>query len=94
MNTIATAQRERLRIKCRAKSGMSAELEVLDLSEGGCMVVYQGWSARIGDRVLTTLPGLAAQPGELVWIEDGKAGIAFEQPLYGPVLTHLQQRMA
>ncbi len=57
------------------------------------MVLYQGWAARVGERVLATLPGLAAQPGELVWIEDGNAGIAFEQPLYGPVLSHLRQLM-
>ena len=93
MNTTATAERERLKVKCRAKSGMTAELDVLDLSEGGCMVSYRGWSARVGDRVLATLPGLAAQPGQLVWIEDGNAGIAFEQPLYGPVLAQFQARM-
>ncbi len=93
MDTNEPAERARYTIKCRAKSGNSAELEVLDLSEGGCMVVYRGCSARVGERVLATLPGLAAQPGKLVWIEDGNAGIAFEQPLYGPVLTHLQQHL-
>ena len=84
---------ETLRVKCRSKSGSISELEVLDLSEGGCMVVFRGCSARLGERVLATLPGLTAQPAELVWIEDGNAGIAFEQPLYGPVLSLLQQRM-
>lgn len=93
VNKKTSAEDTRLRIKCRAKSGNTADLEVLDLSEGGCMVAYRGWSARLGERVLATLPGLAAQPGELVWIEDGNAGIAFEQPLYGPVLEHLQERM-
>ncbi|RJY09197.1 PilZ domain-containing protein [Aurantiacibacter aquimixticola] len=71
-----------LRIKCRSRRGASAELEVLDISIGGAMVQAQGWSAEIGDRVLITLPGLSAQPAELVWIEDGRAGLTFEQPLH------------
>lgn len=83
-----------LRVRCRAKSGMTAELDVLDISAGGCMVAYRGWSATPGERVLAALPGLSAQPAELVWIEDGRAGIAFEQPLYEAVLDHLQARMA
>jgi len=86
------AQPKTLRVKCRAKSGSASELEVLDLSAGGCMVEYRGWSAKPGERVLATLPGLAAQPGQLVWVEDGKAGIAFEQPLYDAVLDLLQKR--
>lgn len=80
--------------RCRARSGMTAELKVLDISAGGCMVEYRGWSAKQGDRVLVTLPGLASQPGELVWIEDDKAGIALEQPLYAAVLDGLQAQMA
>lgn len=84
----------RLRVRCRARSGATADLEVLDISAGGCMVACRGWSARPGERVLATLPGLAAQPGELVWMEDGQAGIAFEAPLYEAVLAHLQARMA
>ena len=42
MDTNEPAERARYTIKCRAKSGNSAGLEVLDLSEGGCMVVYRG----------------------------------------------------
>lgn len=82
-----------LRVKCRIRSGMTADLLVLDISAGGCMVESRGWAGRPGDRVLATLPGLAAQPGEVVWVEDDRAGIAFEQPLYEPVLIHLEQRM-
>lgn len=74
-----------LRIKCRSRRGMSAELVVMDISIGGAMVAAQGWSASPGDRVLVTLPGLSAQPAELVWSEDGRAGIAFEQPLHETV---------
>ena len=74
-----------LRVKCRSRRGMSADLAVRDLSIGGAMVEAQGWSVDKGDRVLVTLPGLSAQPAELVWIEDGLAGLAFEQPLHESV---------
>ncbi|AKQ41487.2 hypothetical protein CP97_04770 [Aurantiacibacter atlanticus] len=73
---------------------MSAELEVLDLSIGGAMVEARGWSTQIGERVLLTLPGLSAQPGELVWLEDGRAGIVFEQPLHETVFDKFNAMIA
>lgn len=88
LNSFATKS-DPIRVKCRARSGMSADLAVLDISAGGCMAAATGWTARPGERVLATLPGLAAQPAELVWIEDGRAGIAFEQPLHEAVLDRL-----
>lgn len=78
----AAPEKIALLIKCRSRRGMSADLEVLDLSIGGAMVEARGWGSEIGDRVLVTLPGLSAQPAELIWLEDGRAGLAFEQPLH------------
>ncbi|QZH75918.1 MAG: PilZ domain-containing protein [Erythrobacter sp.] len=85
MVSAALHERQALRIKCRSRRGNSADLEVLDLSIGGAMVEARGWAGTPGERMLVTLPGLSAQPGELVWIEDGRAGIAFEQPLHETV---------
>ena len=85
MVSAAANERKELRIKCRSRRGMSADLQVLDISIGGAMVEASGWTATPGDRVLLTLPGLSAQPGELIWNEDGRAGIAFEQPLHETV---------
>ncbi|APE29348.1 PilZ domain-containing protein [Aurantiacibacter gangjinensis] len=83
-----------VRVKVRAKTGGSIDLEVLDISAGGCMVDFHGSAARPGERVLATLPGLSALPGELVWAEDGRAGIAFETPLHETVLDRLAQLLA
>lgn len=44
--------------------------------------------------MLVTFPGLASQAGVLAWIEDGKAGIALEHPLYEAVLDGLVAKMA
>ncbi len=82
-----------VRVKVRAKTGGSIDLEVLDISAGGCMVDFHGSAARPGERVLVTLPGLSALPAELVWAEDGRAGIAFEAPLHETVLSRFEEMM-
>jgi len=82
-----------LTVLCRAKSGSTAELQVLDISPGGCMVDASGWIADLGERVLTTVRGIGVQPSNLVWMEDGRAGIAFEQPLHTAVFDYLVARL-
>ncbi len=73
----------------RYHSGRKLELPVLDISLGGCMVDARAWSIRPGEPVSIKLPGLNYQPAEVVWNEDERAGIAFEEPLYEPTLEHL-----
>jgi len=85
---------KKLRIKCRSRRGMSADLEVLDISIGGAMVEAAGWTGKANDRLLVTLPGLSAQPAELIWIEDGRAGIVFEQPLHETVFDKFNALVA
>ena len=86
-------EKSALMVFCRAKSGASADLQVLDISPGGCMVASKGWSADLGERVLTTVRGIGVQASHLVWIEDGRAGIAFEQPLHAAVYDYLLARL-
>jgi hypothetical protein len=86
MGTQYDERRQWVRMKCRARSGRSADMNVLDISAGGAMVEYHGWSAQPGERVLASLPGLEPQGATLVWIEDNRAGIAFEVPLHETVL--------
>ena len=71
-------------VRYRIRSKM--EMAVLDLAEGGCMVDARGWGAKEEERVQVTLPGLSAIPAVVAWIEEDRAGIAFEEPLYGQVL--------
>ena len=85
---------QKLYAKCRFKAGSSVELEVLDISHGGCMVDKKKWGAIAGQRALVQLPGLAFQPVTIVWVEDDKAGLAFEQPLHEAVLVHLWQTLS
>ncbi len=78
----------------RYRSGRKLELPVLDISLGGCMVDARAWSIRPGESLSIKLPGLGYQPAELVWIEDERAGIVFEEPLYEPTLEHLSRLAA
>ena len=94
MVTQVQERREWVRVKVRAKAGGSSDLEVLDISAGGCMVDFHGSAARPGERVLITLPGLSPLSGELVWVEDGRAGIAFVQPLHETVFDRLRTLLA
>ena len=79
----------KLKATCRMKSGSVVDLEVLDLSPGGCLVDMRRTVGEQGERVLVKLPGLAYQPATIAWVEDQQAGLAFEQALHEAVLDHL-----
>lgn len=79
----------KLQVKCRFKAGNTVDLDVLDLSPGGCLVDLKRWGAEVGERVLVKLPGLSFQPASIAWVEDEQAGIAFEQVIHEAVLDHL-----
>lgn len=78
----------------RYRSGQKLKLPVLDISLGGCMVDARSWAIRPGEDIFIKLPGLASRPARVVWIEDRKAGIAFEELLYEPTLEHLTRLAA
>ena len=82
-----------LRVRCRAQSGAIAEMPLLDLSAGGFMVPFRGWAAAPGERVLATIDGFSALPGVLVWVEDGLAGIAFEEALHEAVFDQICRKL-
>lgn len=78
----------------RYRSGNKMQLPVLDISLGGCMVDARAWSVKPEEGVSIRLPGLNYQPARVVWIEDGRAGIVFEELLYEPTLEHLSRLAA
>jgi len=87
-----TEQVKPLTAKCRSsRTGGVVELAVLDLSPIGCMVDRRAWSARVDDRVLIKLEGLSYLPATVIWVEDDRAGIMFEELLYEPVLARLRR---
>ncbi|KPL68752.1 hypothetical protein SZ64_12000 [Erythrobacter sp. SG61-1L] len=79
--------------QCRTRGGGVLELPVLDISPIGCMIDRRAWSIRTDDRVLIKLEGLSYQPATVVWVEDDRAGLMFEQLLYEPILARLRQSL-
>lgn len=73
----------------RYRSGQKLRLPVLDIGLGGCMVDARAWSIREGEEIFIKLPGLASRPATVIWNEDQRAGIAFDELLYEPTLEHL-----
>jgi len=76
---------------CRYRSRKIGNVEVYDLSAGGCVLDQRAWSIDEGERVLIKLPGLDFMATEVVWLWQHKAGLRFEQPIHGAVLDHLGQ---
>ena len=83
-----------MKAKVRLKSGAKIDLAVLDLSPIGCMVDRMGWGPQPDDRILLQLDGLGFLPATVVWVEDERAGMAFEQLLHETVLERLKDSLA
>jgi len=83
-----------MKARCRSQSGMKAELTVLDISPIGCMVDRVAWSAQPDERILVQLEGLGFQPARVVWVQDERVGIEFEQLLHDAVLERLKGSLA
>ena len=77
----------------RYRTRMKMEMDILDIGAGGCMLDARGWSAKPGEQVSVKLPELAFVPAKVIWIENSRAGIAFDEPLYGPILEHLEAQV-
>ena len=83
--------RKYLTAQCRTPRGGMNEVHILDLSEVGCLIDKRMIPMSEGDRILIKMEGLAFLPSSVLWVEENDAGLAFEQPLYGPVLEHLNR---
>ena len=75
--------------QCRTGSGLRDVGHILDLSANGCCIATNSLFFRVGVRVVVRPEGLEGLSGVIRWIGDGKAGVEFDVPLYGPVLEHL-----
>jgi len=83
-----------MKARCRSQSGAKVELTVLDISPIGCMVDRVAWSAQPDERILIQMEGLSFQPARVVWVEDERVGIEFEQLLHDTVLARLKDSLA
>ena len=83
-----------MKIRIRLRSNGKIDLPVLDISPIGCMVDRVAWSAQPDERILIQLGGLGFQPARVVWVQDERVGIEFEQLLHDAVLERLKGALA
>lgn len=76
------------RIRCK---GMEVSgIQVHDLSLAGCMIATGTWLPREEQRVLVSLPSIPNLPGCVMWVENGRVGILFDQLLSETIFEHLR----
>ena len=84
------SERKRVTLRCEARIGSGAWSVVVlrDLSTEGCQIArIPGLKAGLHLRI--RIPGLELLPATVRWVDDGKAGCAFDRSLSGYVLDHI-----
>ena len=74
-------RRANLMASLRQRKAPPEMIQVLDISPGGCGFRSR-WPFVVGTRVWLSLPGLETWAATVVWCEDGKGGLAFENALH------------
>lgn len=80
--------------RCRSRSGFVDRVVITDISTGGCRIESFALTLREGDLVVISPGVIEGQCGKVTWTKGHKAGIAFLQPLYTPVVEHLHRHHA
>jgi hypothetical protein len=87
-------RRRYLRHAVRIGGGLSENIRpslpilVTDLAVGGCGIELDA-DLEPGSRVWVRLPGLESLPARVAWAGDGRAGLAFDNPLHPAVVDHI-----
>lgn len=84
--------RGELLVRIRKGSLETVDVKVLDLSLAGCMVDWQGWKLTEGLRVFVSFPTLSNVASTVLWIEDNRVGLLFDDLLHEAVYEHLTSR--
>lgn len=80
-----------LAAQCRTQSGLRDRGQISDISSEGCCVTTNSLFVRVGARIVIRPDGMEGLTGIVRWIEGNKAGVEFDNPVYGPVVDHLAQ---
>lgn len=78
----------------RSHQGCVNEVQLLDLSVAGCLIENHALRIKADDRILLKMGELSYRPARVLWIEEDRAGLEFEAPLYLPVISHLKRGLA
>lgn len=71
-------------------SGMTCAALVTDISEEGCMIRFAKGQDLVRDRLHSIkISGLEALSAYVIWCAEGKAGVAFSEPLHPATVQNL-----
>ncbi|MEL7188707.1 MAG: PilZ domain-containing protein [Pseudomonadota bacterium] len=73
----------------RTPKGMQWDVELGDLSQGGCRVSDPRAGLHLGEYVRLFIAGTGPHMAEVVWRNTSNAGLAFLRPLPPRLFTHL-----
>ncbi|KWV91616.1 hypothetical protein AUC45_10370 [Erythrobacter sp. YT30] len=73
----------------RTPKGMQWDVELGDLSHGGCRVEDPRGGLRLGEYVRIYIAGTGPHMAEVAWRNSTQAGLAFLRPLPPRLFTHL-----
>lgn len=75
-------------VKSRVES-RAVNVDLVDISEGGCKVRGSQGFASVGDRVTMKVGEVYAPVGRIAWVEGRYAGVSYEGEMHAAVLDHL-----
>lgn len=85
----------RWQVQVRTESGARHFGTIIDLSADGCRIELYKEVLRVRSQILVKPDGLNALDGTVRWATGSQFGVAFDRPIYGPVLEHfLRQHSA
>ncbi|WP_115288540.1 PilZ domain-containing protein [Sphingobium indicum] len=70
-------------------STLKEPVMLVDLSSAGCRIETTGIHLAEGQRVVVRPQGFEGLCATVIWSDYGAAGLAFETPLYQPLVDHL-----
>jgi hypothetical protein len=75
--------------RCRKTSWLVNQVDLVDISEGGCCITGRMDGLAVGDEIALSIADLGGISGTVRWLEDKRAGIAFVEQLEADVVAFL-----
>ena len=69
--------------------GRAYEVILRDLSQSGCRFFDRHGNLPVGEKVSLRIAGMGPFEAEVKWQIKGYVGVAFDNPLYQPVMDHI-----
>lgn len=76
---------------CKSSRGFSWDIEIADLSQGGCRVDDPRHGLELGAHIELTIAEVGPYPAEVAWRQGDRVGLEFVAPLPPTVFEPLSQ---